>query len=515
MKRPNVAGCLAFDFLPLPFRPPKPRESGVTMVLDKGLTLTETHEFARMAGPYVDIVKLGWGTARLLDRALVVEKVSAYRAHDIRVSPGGTFLEVAVAHGLEQPFLDEARALGFECVEVSDGVLRMNGKKLDLITRACEMGFRVISEVGRKSAVDDARMQVAERIAQTRDELRCGAWKVIMEGRESGTVGVFTPEGGIKAEMVGEIVGAVGLHAIIFEAPNRSQQAWFISNCGDDVNLGNIAPAEVISVETLRTGLRADTLLQHHVDPTTITIELGPEGALAAAHRGDVIVVIDALRAASTIVTALAHGVGAVVSVTSIDECVGELTAGERGGKKISGLTHDNSPVAFATPAYAGKTLVLTTTNGSECLRAAASVSGTTVLVGALLNARAVARHAYRLARDRAQHITLLVAGRNNRPAIEDLIVVTEIAAYLPTCRVAGVLELVYSDDYPRGFLESESGANLVALGKREDVLFCARKDQYDVVPVWTDGRLVAAGNAIPVAVQAGATRAHETVRSQ
>ena len=482
---------LAFSFIPLPFRPPKPREYGLTMVLDKGLTLTEARELAEMAGAYIDIVKLGWGTTRLLSRAHVAAKIDAYKAHQIKVSPGGTFLEVAAAHGLETDYLTEARALGFTCIEVSDGVFRMDGRKIDLIRRARDLGFVVLSEVGRKSPAEDARLDVAMRVAESRHELAAGAWKVIMEGRESGTVGVFTGDGTVRSTVVDALVSEVGLHSLVFEAPTRAQQAWFISNCGNDVNLGNIAPADTISVETLRTGLRGDTLLQHHAAPTSVSISLGPDGALAAARRGDVVVVIDALRASSTIVTALAHGVRAVAPVTSVDDCVGELTAGERGGRKVAGLSHDNSPRAFATSIHTGKELVLTTTNGTECIRAAAAAPEPRVLIGCLLNARAVATQAYRIARDEERNVTLLLAGRNNRMAVEDLIAATEIAAYLPHCRVRGTIEPLNSDDFVRDFLQSESGANLVALGCRDDVVFCARKDVYEVAPQWRDGLLV------------------------
>ena len=497
---------LAFSFIPLPFRPPKPREYGLTMVLDKGLTLTEARELAEMAGSYIDIVKLGWGTTRLLKRAHVAAKIEAYKAHQIKVSPGGTFLEVAAAHGLEAEYLTEARALGFTCIEVSDGVFRMDDRKVDLIRRASDLGFVVISEVGRKSPAEDARLDVAMRIAETRRELAAGAWKVIMEGRESGTVGVFAADGTVRSTLVDELVSEVSLHSLLFEAPTRAQQAWFISNCGDDVNLGNIAPADTISVETLRTGLRGDTLLQHHVAPTSLSISLGPDGALAAARRGDVVVVIDALRASSTIVTALAHGVRAVVPVTSVDDCVGDLTAGERGGRKLTGVSHDNSPRAFATSMYAGKKLVLTTTNGTECIRAAAAGPEPRVLIGCLLNARAVATQAYRIAREEERNVTLLVAGRNNRMAIEDLIAATEIAAYLPNCRMRGAIEPLTSDDFVRDFLQSESGMNLVALGCRDDVEFCAQKDAYAVAPQWRDGLLVASSQ--PLALATAAPRA-------
>ena len=489
----------AFSFIRLPARMDKPRSTGLTLILDKGLTLQEAVEFSKLAGPYVDIVKMGWGTARLLGRAVVAAKAEAYQASGIGVCPGGTFLEVAAAQGQVTAFLREANALGFTHIEVSDGVVQLGDRKLEFIRQAVEMGFRVISEVGRKSAVEDSRLDIMHRIAAIRAEIAAGAWKVIIEGRESGTVGIYDAGGHVKTDMVERICEGADPDQLIWEAPHKSQQLWLVQHFGARVNLANIAPADVLSVETLRVGLRGDTLRQYHVDPTTITIELGPQGALEAARRGDIVVVIDTLRASSTIVTALAHGMRAVIPVTSVDECVGEVTAGERGGKKIASLMHDNSPTEFASAQYAGKELVLTSTNGTECIRVAGSVLDSVVLVGSLLNAGAVALFAYRCARERGRCITLLVAGRNNQIAPEDLLTASEIASCLPTCDIRGNIELAYSPDYARDFLSSDSGANLVVLGKREDVLFCARKDVYDTVPIWKHGRLMPAGALYPV----------------
>ena len=483
----------AFGFIPLPVRPAKPRESGVTMVLDKGLSSGAARELIAAAGPYIDLVKLGWGTSRLMSRTVVADKVRAYRTAQIDVCPGGTFLEVAAAHSMEGQFLEEARALGFSCVEVSDGVLELGTRKLELIRQARELGLRVVSEVGRKSSVEDARLGAEERIALSRRELDAGAWKVIMEGRESGTVGMFDGGGDVRPELIDQIVDALGLGTLIFEAPRRAQQAWFVTHYGSDVNLGNIAPEDAISVETLRTGLRGDTLLARHVSSTRVFLALGPDAALRAAHAGHVVVVIDALRASSTIVSALGHGVRAVRPVASVTECVGDLTAGERGGRKIAGVMLDNSPLSFVTDEFAGRELVLTTTNGTECIAAAAAAVEPRVLIGALLNATAVGRYADAWARRDGCPVTLLIAGRNNAVAPEDVIAATEIAAAMPNCPLLGSVEPQYSDDFARDYLETPSGRNLVEVGRRDDVLFCARKDTYDVVPVWRGGVLVSA----------------------
>lgn len=481
----------AFEFIRLPGRSKKPRATGLTLVLDKGLTLSETAALARLVGTYIDVVKMGWGTARLLDRSCVAEKVRAYRDREIGVCPGGTFLEVAAAQGLVDEFLKEAHDLGFTHIEVSDGVVQLGGRKLELIAKAAAMGFQVLSEVGRKSAVEDERLDVTQRIEAIRSELGAGSWKVIIEARESGDVGIYDAAGHVKPDMVERLCAAIAPADMIWEAPQKNQQVWLIRHFGSNANLANIPPAEVVSVESLRVGLRGDTVRDYHVDPVTITIELGPEGALAAAARGDVIVVIDVLRASTTIVTALAHGMRTVVPTSSVEECRGEVTAGERGGKSIAGLMHDNSPVVFAQKDYRGRELVLTTTNGTECIRAAASSGQGVVLIGAFVNARAVAREAYRLARALNRNVALVTAGRNNAMAVEDLLCASEIALELPSCAVKGEFALQQSQDLVRDLLASDSGANLVALGKRADVMFCADENIYDLVPVWENGRLV------------------------
>jgi len=199
----------AFGFLRLPPRGEKPRSSGLTSVLDRGLTVQEATELSTLAGSYIDIVKMGWGTARLLDRRLVAAKVEAYRSHDISVCPGGTFLEIAAAQGLVPEFLREARDLGFTHVEVSDGVVQLGARKLDLIRQAAGMGFLVVSEIGRKSAVEDSRFDLLHRLEAIKTELAAGSWKVIIEGRESGDVGIYDAAGQVKPEMVEQLCAAV------------------------------------------------------------------------------------------------------------------------------------------------------------------------------------------------------------------------------------------------------------------------------------------------------------------
>ena len=201
---------------------------------------------------------------------------------------------------------------------------------------------------------------------------------------------------------------------------------------------------------------------------------------------------VDALRCSSTVIAALAAGVKSVRPVVSADECVGEVTAGERGGKKIPGLDYDNSPLSLSSPALEGKSVVLTTTNGTECIKTSTTY-GSPVLIGALINASAVAREALRLARELGRDISIVMAGRNNQLAPEDLVSASEIVARLNgAATLKGYIRPLQADDCVREFLESDSGRAITAQGRRDDVLFCAQKDTHTVVPVYRDGLLVA-----------------------
>ena len=243
-------------FLGLVPRSPKPRQNGLTHVIDKGLGLHELESLFASAGDYVDIVKLGWGTSyvtRNLD-----QKIGFLRSVDTPVVCGGTLFEAAVARGR----LDEYRSWliekGFTHVEISDGTIDLpHERKLELIAELAR-DFVVLSEVGSKDAeVVFAPYQWVEWMTE---ELRAGAWKVITEAREGGTAGIFRPTGEMRTGLIDEIAHELDVSDVIFEAPTKASQAWFIRQFGPEVNLGNIAPDEVIPLETLRLGLRADTL---------------------------------------------------------------------------------------------------------------------------------------------------------------------------------------------------------------------------------------------------------------
>jgi phosphosulfolactate synthase len=246
-----------FDgFLDLPPRSPKPRTQGLTHVMDKGLNLRDIEGLFDTAGDYVDIVKLGWGTSYVTLN--LEKKIAFYRSLEAPVVCGGTLFEAAVARGK----LDEYRRWlvenRFSHVEISDGTIELpRERKLELIAELAKE-FVVLSEVGSKDAeVVYAPYQWVEWI---REELDAGAWKVITEARETGTAGIFRPTGEIRTGLIDEIAHSIDFADVIFEAPTKASQAWFVKHFGPEVNLGNIPPEEVIPLETLRVGLRADTL---------------------------------------------------------------------------------------------------------------------------------------------------------------------------------------------------------------------------------------------------------------
>lgn len=479
-----------FAAIGFPGLAPKPRNVGLTSVIDKGLGPDEAADRVAASGEWIDVVKLGWGTARVTPGSVLRAKVARYAQAGITVCSGGTFLEVAYAQNRVGEFLAGARELGLGMVEVSNGVHPMSeDEKLRLLRRAREAGFRVWSEVGRKDPEEDARIDLDDRVSAVLRELDAGAEKVILEARESGTAGIYDRNGKPADELIHRVVERAGTERLVFEAPRKEQQLWMIRNFGREVNLGNVPMEEAIALATLRTGLRADTFGEMHLAGLDVFLGMGIHGALEARSRGGVVVLIDALRASATIVTALSHGMAAVKPVSRPEECVGEITAGERGGRKLPNMRHGNSPTELSRCDYPGKTLVLTTTNGVECLLSASSDSST-VLVGTTLNRRAVAAAATRLAQAQGRPVTLLMAGRNNQYAIEDALAAGEIARAMPGARVHGELPSAAST-LEAAFFASDAGKNLASLGYSEDVRFCSQLDVFDTVPVFRDGLLV------------------------
>jgi phosphosulfolactate synthase len=243
-------------FLDLPERSPKPRERGLTHVLDKGLSCAEVDGLMEVAGDAVDIVKLGWGTA--LVTANLEAKLERYAAHGVPVVLGGTLTEIAIRDDRLDGLIAWCKELGIAHVEVSDGTIALEAERKREIVARLAADFTVFSEVGSK---DDEKIMAPYRwVEEIEAELAAGAWKVIAEARESGNVGIFRGDGEVRMGLIDEIAHAIDPGRLIFEAPRKEQQVWFLRRFGHEVNLGNIAPADVLSLETLRLGLRSDTM---------------------------------------------------------------------------------------------------------------------------------------------------------------------------------------------------------------------------------------------------------------
>ena len=243
-------------WLGVPARPGKPRQNGLTHVMDKGLNIRDIEGMFDTAGDFVDIVKLGWGTSYVTNN--LEKKIALYRSFDTPVVCGGTLFEAVYAKGKLDEFKAWLTEHRFAHVEISDGTIDIpRDEKLELI-RDFARDFVVLSEVGSKdSDVVYAPYQWVEWI---KEELEAGSWKVITEAREGGTAGIFRKDGDMRTGLIDEIVHGVPVDDLIFEAPTKASQAWFVKQLGPNVNLGNIPPDEVIPLETLRLGLRGDTL---------------------------------------------------------------------------------------------------------------------------------------------------------------------------------------------------------------------------------------------------------------
>lgn len=251
-----------FDMITIPFREEKPRKGGLTTLLDKGLGYHGALDLVEQAADYIDLVKLGWGTTRLIPEEVVRKKIALYKDNQIKVSNGGTILEIAYQQGKTTAFFLAAKEIGIDSIEVSNGVVNIPREhKKKLITEARELGFEVFSEIGKKDPREDAELSLQERIEEAKHDLKAGASKVVIEAREGGKgIGIYDERGGVKEEMVSSLVSQIGVDNIIFEAPDKSQQVYLILHLGANVNLGNIRTDDVIPLETLRRGLRGDTL---------------------------------------------------------------------------------------------------------------------------------------------------------------------------------------------------------------------------------------------------------------
>ena len=249
---------MLIDIPHLPQRPAKPRNIGLTMVMDKGLSFREAEDMISVSGIYVDFVKLGFGTSLVTPE--VHKKILLYKEAGLRPYLGGTLFEAFIVRDMFDEYISLLKKLDLDVVEVSDGSFEIDqNDKVDYIRRLAD-SFLVISEVGSKKS--DVIYTPEEWISNMQSELDAGSVKVIAEARESGTTGIYNSDGSANTNLIDRIAEDIDLDSILWEAPLKSQQTWFIKQFGANVNLGNIGPSEVIALEALRTGLRGDTFFQ-------------------------------------------------------------------------------------------------------------------------------------------------------------------------------------------------------------------------------------------------------------
>jgi phosphosulfolactate synthase len=256
-----------FDLPYIPHRPEKPREKGLTMMMDKGLSVRQTEDFIESAGNVTDVIKFGFGTSLITNR--LEDKIKLYKEAGVRPYFGGTLFEAFIARGRfddYQKFIDK---MGLDLCEVSDGsIIIPQDEKCEYIRKLAK-NFTVFSEVGSKE--EGMIISPGKWVRMMTNELDAGSWKVIAEGRESGSVGIFRRNGQPHTVLINKIIAKVKPEQILWEAPVKTQQVWFINLFGENVNLGNIAPHEVIPLECLRLGLRGDTFFNYL--PENVVIE--------------------------------------------------------------------------------------------------------------------------------------------------------------------------------------------------------------------------------------------------
>jgi phosphosulfolactate synthase len=251
----NVYAYMNFTLSQVPARTEKPRKKGITMVMDKGLSIRETEDMIATASPFIDIVKLGWATSYVSQN--LNEKLAVYKNANIPVYFGGTLFEAFVVRNQFDDYRKLLDKYDLKYAEVSDGSIEMPQDVKCEYIRTLAQQVTVLSEVGSKD--ENKIIPPYKWIQLIKSELQAGAWKVIGEARESGNVGLFRASGEVRQGLVEEILTEIAFEDMLWEAPQKSQQVWFVKLLGANVNLGNIAPAELIPLETIRLGLRGDT----------------------------------------------------------------------------------------------------------------------------------------------------------------------------------------------------------------------------------------------------------------
>ena len=243
----------------IPERPSKPRNNGVTMMMDKGLSIRQAEDFLSASGHLTDIIKLGFGTSFVTPN--LEQKIKLYKEAGMKVYLGGTLFEAFVVRGMFNDYIKLLNKFKLECAEVSDGSIVMpHDKKCEYINTLSK-NFTVLSEVGSKEA--GIIIHPSKWISMMNAELKAGSWKVIAEARESGNVGIYRANGSAHTLLINKILSKVKKDDILWEAPQKAQQVWFLKLLGANVNLGNISYDDVIPLETLRLGLRGDTFFSY------------------------------------------------------------------------------------------------------------------------------------------------------------------------------------------------------------------------------------------------------------
>ncbi len=247
--------------IPVEGRTKKPRETGLTMIIDKGLGPVSTKDLLDMAGDYIDMMKFTFGTSAFYDMDITKQKVELLNSYDVWTMPGGTFMEVALWQKQYQEYLNRCKEIGFNAIEISDGTIEIDlDTRKDCIKRAVDMGFKVLTEVGKKDPSEVVAYELMHK--EIASDLETGAFAVIVEAREAGKgVGIYDASGKVKEDEVENIIAGVDdITKLEWEAPIKNQQQHLILRFGCNVNLGNVAPDDILALEALRDGLRGDTL---------------------------------------------------------------------------------------------------------------------------------------------------------------------------------------------------------------------------------------------------------------
>ncbi len=243
----------------IPERPAKPRNSGITMMMDKGLSIRQVEDFLSVSSELTDVVKLGFGTSFVTKQ--LEQKIKLYKEAGMKVYLGGTLFEAFIIRNMFEDYRKLLDKFKLECAEVSDGSIVMNHQKKCEYINILSKNHTVFSEVGSKEA--GIIIHPAKWVSMMNTELEAGSWKVIAEARESGNVGIYRPNGNAHTILINKILAKVKREDILWEAPQKAQQVWFIKLLGENVNLGNISYEDVIPLETLRLGLRGDTFFSY------------------------------------------------------------------------------------------------------------------------------------------------------------------------------------------------------------------------------------------------------------